>query len=97
MTVERRFVAGLKDIRAIVCECTSRSCGARLVLGTDKATVPEQCPNPRCGEPWQTTGLNGEGGKSPMAALVMAIRHAVAAADDRCGFRVLLEFDEPAR
>lgn len=98
MTIERKLVANLLDIRALVLEC--KTCHARVSVDPDKANelTPYQCPV--CSAPWAT-------GRTPNArafasatatfvALLPDVRKAVRGeGDTNVGFVIHFEFDEP--
>lgn len=96
MTVERRYIVGLNDLRALVFECTS--CGTHLSLPPDKvkAKPPERCFG--CGEPWWK-----DGPQLPEGVAAHSIGRFLGAIPDvrvlqnqaGMGFRLLFEFDDP--
>jgi len=96
MTFERKIVVGLEDIKAICFQCNS--CGFKVSLPPDSAqSVPFECEN--CRSEWRPT----EGPTSPRSAesafitLVKSLRtvHKLLT-EDKLGFKILLEFDDPA-
>jgi hypothetical protein len=97
MTVERRFVAGLADVRAVTLECTR--CKSRLTLAPEKvdATSLHSCPS--CAQDWlSSAGSHEARGDTATYALVDALRRACEEqSKNRHGFRLLFEFDEPVR
>src|SRR5436853_6031559 len=50
MTLERRFVIGLADIRAITFQC--KTCGGRVTVSPDKENLEEMHNCPLCSEVW---------------------------------------------
>lgn len=93
MAVERRVTVGWGDLRAIVLECTTPGCGARLTLppeaAKDAERIDDRCP---AGHWWTEPAHR-------TAAAAAALRELRSALQDRPKFRVLLQFDaeEPSR
>jgi len=87
MTIERRIVVGWADIRAVLFECTTDKCGARIVVRRDsdfaKTETVDKCPN---GHPWTGGGLSVN---RTFAALKQQMT------EDGKAFKVLFQFDEP--
>ena len=96
MTIERRMIVGIDDIKAVTFECSK--CGARTPIAVGSLReVPPQCPS--CNEVWWrnndfTTHVTTSG---PVAtAFIQAVRVLAAITGDKKDtFRILLEFDEP--
>jgi hypothetical protein len=98
VTIERRFVVGLQDIRAVSLECVY--CKVRLTVAPEKLRRPPvTCPH--CSERW--TDIDGEQG-ALHTALVTAIKEAkflpspevlAARGQKPLGYTLLLEFEEP--
>lgn len=105
MTVEHKLVVGLEDIKGIVFECRNqeRHCSSRVHVSPDESRIPTRCPS--CGVEWlpldklaeikttSSTWLNfvqaiGTLRAREVAPSVEAVRPK---------FRILLEFDDPAR
>lgn len=94
MTFERKIVAGLEDIKAVILEC---KCGARISVPTDKLQgIPETCTI--CKEIWWL-----HGGASPFqtttsgaaGALIDALRIMRTLMREKPGsFKILFEFEE---
>jgi hypothetical protein len=95
MTVERRFVVGLNDIRAVTLEC--KNCHTRVTV---KPAALENI------SPWacqycKTSWLSGEKKQatwfeSNLMVLLRTLPRSLAEQDDKdIGVRILLEFDEP--
>jgi hypothetical protein len=99
MTVERRLVVGLKDIRAVTCEC--KKCGARLTLNTDSLRTAlttgrlSECPS--CREFWLAASVtNGRKFTSETVMLLNAFALSAETQEaETIGVRILFEFDEP--
>lgn len=88
MTVERRMIVGVGDIRAVCLECGR--CKARLVSLPDKVEALSSCP--ACRQPWPETSAL----VSPLKALLEAIPGArLLESQATDGVKVLLEFDAP--
>jgi transcription elongation factor Elf1 len=95
MTVEHRFIAGLKDIRAVTFEC--KKCSARLSVEPDKMGTTTFANCPSCNQEWfdLETG-DGRALVSPMAALVRSLVKSREMQEQKSvGVRILLEFDDP--
>jgi hypothetical protein len=103
MTVERKIVVGLDDLRALTFEC--KDCRSRVTVSPDQARVPqrillrlgERCPN--CGREWvRYPPPENRVTLSNHVNLIDAIgkiRAQEKGSDEWPKFRVLLEFDEP--
>lgn len=99
MTVERKVVVGLGDLKGIIFECKHAGCTARVVVAPDHFRVPENCPG--CGREWMHESKVSEvkSTSSTYINFVQAISK-IRAHDSEAGnewpkFRILLEFDEP--
>lgn len=95
MTVERRFVVGLKDIRAVTLEC--KKCDARLSMKPEAMANagPWECPF--CTHKWLSDSTTpGKHFISSAMLLLRALSPSLVEEDDKAvGVRILLEFDEP--
>jgi hypothetical protein len=92
MTVERRIVVGLEDIKAVSFEC--KKCRMRITsVPDDIKEIPEFC---RCGQAWESFDPEGyKTARSPFAAFVKAIgKIRDQLGNNAIGYRILLEFDE---
>ncbi|HYW45917.1 MAG TPA: hypothetical protein VE959_23840 [Bryobacteraceae bacterium] len=99
MTIERRIVIGLEDIKAIIFECNS--CLSRV--GTTPQVgkhmhIPKGCP--QCGAKWSLLDpiKYGDHDITPYANFVTSIermRSFTKETTDAVGFTILLEFQEP--
>src|SRR5687768_4054478 len=100
MTLEHRFVVGLKDIRAVVCEC--KNCLARLSLKPDalqamlRSDRLIQCPS--CYHPWLTGRTNpGQMYRSELVMFLSVLAPCIEIQEDNTtGVRILFEIDEPS-
>jgi hypothetical protein len=96
MTVERKIVVGLEDLKALIFEC--KNCGARVVVSPERAEIPRSCP--ACPQQWlPTPPPKIESTASVHANFVEAVGK-IRGLESSSGnqwpkFRVLLEFDEP--
>jgi hypothetical protein len=100
MTSEKKFVAGIEDIKALTLECSK--CKARLTfsLSEKPGAIPFTCPG--CNVEWRAQeypyGAN-EPKVAPALKFISAVYMLRFRKDDPeqkpVGFRVLLEFDEP--
>jgi len=94
MTVERKIVVGLEDIRFVTLECLE--CHARTTLLPDKlAGVPYACPT--CRHPWRKEINPGqEDIQAEVEYFIKSIpiiRRRLK--EETLGFRILMEFNEP--
>ena len=96
MTVERRFIASLKDIRAVTLEC--KHCLARVSMKPESLEniAPWKCA--WCNRDWLSDSKR-EGVKfiSSIMLLLRALSPSLVEQDDdkNVGVRIFLEFDEP--
>ncbi len=96
MTVERRIIAGLEDIKAISLEC--KSCHSRVTFSADrKIDVPLSCE--RCGKPWRSPQSvsayrTNDSAIVNLVQSIATIRTLIS--EDSIGFSILLEFEEPS-
>ena len=96
MTVERRMIFGIDDIRAVTFQCSS--CKTRITIPADSLReVPRQCTS--CDAVWWrgdeiATHVSTSG---PAAmAFIQAIRTlATMMREKKDAFRILLELEEP--
>jgi hypothetical protein len=93
MTIERKLLFGLDDIKAISFQCSD--CKYRVTMSPDDIKgVPKNCPN---GHRW----LVGEPQTKVIAPLAMFAETLVTLVrlteQKALGYRVLLEFDESVR
>jgi hypothetical protein len=91
MTVERKIVVGLTDIKAISFQCDN--CEYRITMSPDKVSqLPASCLN---GHRW----ISGEVGMIALPPLLLfgnTISKLRTLAEQKAlGFKILLEFDEP--
>lgn len=101
MTLERKIVLGLDEIKAIVFECSSAGCGARVVLPPDAIdNIPTNCPG-RHAWNWADPKLieRAEQSNSKSAPLVSFLQSLRRLRDplvqESAGFKISLELDEP--
>ena len=92
MTIERRIIMSLSEIKAVVFECNS--CKSRTSIVPEKLeTVPKECPN---GHIWQSRfGL--EHNDYIFMAFITSLKQLRAPREEKTGFKVFLEFEEPSR
>ncbi len=96
MTVERKVVVGLADLKAIVFECREDRCKARVTMLPDNARIPQKCP--ACGREWvPSPPPETKSTLSNHMNLVDAIARIRAQEPNNewPKFRILFEFDEP--
>lgn len=95
MTVERRYVVGLADIRSFTFECTH--CSGRLSLkpGPVNPDMLAQCP--MCSAPWLGEGMaQGRYPTDPVMAMLKSLFPSIESQSDPTScVRILFEFDEP--
>ena len=96
MTVERKIVVGLDEIRAITFECHKRK--SRLTVSPDDiCDIPVACPH--CNFTWGLPQVPSAvpSGSSPKAFAFGIRELKIWIGADVIGFKILLEFDEPRR
>jgi hypothetical protein len=96
MTVERKIIVGLSDLKAIIFECRQDKCKTRVTVLPDNACIPQRCP--ACGREWMPSPPpENKNTLSNYANLVEAIAkiRAQEPNNEWPKFHVLLEFDEP--
>lgn len=98
MTSERRWLAGLDDIRAVTLEC--KTCKARLSLAPDEIRTERVRSCPSCNRNWLVAEWSDARSLvSDVLRLLIAIgpasRTQRSGADTEVGVRVLFEFEEP--
>src|SRR5437870_2402351 len=98
MTIERRIIVGLPDIKAIVLECIG--CGARLSIPPDSVReLPNQCQH--CNRAWSIDNTSDyQSKRSPVrnfAEAIEIIRRIMQRTGSGLGVRILMEFDETAQ
>jgi hypothetical protein len=98
MTIERRLIVGIEDIKGVCFQCLS--CHARTTVAPDKiGDIPATCP--RCNEVWIAFRPSGHEivAASPFVNLTNSIQRIWALDKEGVlhGFRVLLEFEEPTK
>jgi DNA-directed RNA polymerase subunit RPC12/RpoP len=86
MTIERRFVVSLADVKAVTLRC--ESCGTRITYKpSDDVDIPVACPlNHR----WES---HAAGNRGPALRLINALQDSLKGT--RQGFELLLEFEAP--
>jgi hypothetical protein len=96
MTIERRVIGGIEDIKAISFEC--KKCKRRLTSGPEFVSllsIPLGCP---CGHPWRPAlqGNPVDMNEDAFIKLVAGVQRIRALEKEgSLGVRVLFEFDEP--
>lgn len=94
MTVERRLVVGLEDIKAITFECIK--CKSRLTLLPETTDWPDRCI--QCGQEWIPLKATSPSSKpsSPVTFMLGGLQRLRALMQDTtAGVRVLFEIEEP--
>ena len=92
MTVEKRMVAGLGDIKAVIFECGK--CRTRLTLRPEEIQLPRECPHPQCGQEWLSElEQDVRAPSSPHLQFCNALKQIRGIAN-QMPYRLLLEFEE---
>ena len=96
MTVERRIIVGLEDIKTLAFQC--KSCTAKFSYNPDTvSSVPFRCP--ACGHVWraeeQAPYEPSEAAFVQLVKSISQIRTAIQKRTGVIGFRILFEFEEP--
>ena len=89
MTVERRIIFGLQDIKAVTFECYA--CKSRLSFSPDELIkIPQHCG---CGQRWVVGDVPTNSPFRKFTDSLYTVRNTIK--PETAGFRILLEFDEP--
>ena len=92
MTVERRVMVSLDEIKAITFECSREGCGARITLSPADLVLPDACPRDHRWDMYEQ-----EGQRSLPARFAIALQSVIAEGTKNArGFRILLEIESPA-
>ena len=97
MTIERRLVADIKDIKGVCFKC--ESCGLRHTVPPDKiGDIPRKCP--RCQNTWIHFPPSAHTPEAiPFVDLASSIERVWEMDNSKDGpkpgFRILLEFEAP--
>lgn len=83
MTVERKIVVGLEDVKAVSLKC--RSCSLRITISPDRPRLPNECP--ACQSSWLSLERYN-------ANVIEALANVRKPTTGSPTFHVLLEFDE---
>jgi hypothetical protein len=98
MTFERRMIAGIEDIKAVVFQCGDKKCKVRTTVPVDALReVPRACPS--CNLPWNQDAtvqhVNTSAG-APVALVQAIVTMRVLQREGKEeNFKILFEFDEP--
>ena len=100
MTIERKIVVGLDDIKAVSFEC--KKCDTRLtIIPGDIKEIPQRCPKPNCSSEWHiSAGIIIEQKKTTVFEdLVLSLETIRTLMKNQSsperGFRILFEFEHP--
>lgn len=97
MTIERKIIVGIEDIKAISIECLS--CNAILTVPAHKlGDFPKSCQQPNCESKWGVPPSSLKEMESPFVNFISSIKSIRGLTPEgirKSGFRILLEFDEP--
>ncbi len=100
MTIERKIIIDLEDIRAVVFECIS--CLSRVSIPPQtrgNTRIPNECP--QCSAKWSTLDPLKDGDRislTPHVNFVTSIERLKFFSDElmkMAGFKILLELQEP--
>jgi hypothetical protein len=107
MTLNRRLVVSMEDIKSVVLECLH--CGVRMTFSPDAITAPCNCPNPTCNKFWASPhypnavgfGMRSTPAQIKFLEAVQAVRQRdkeqkMERPNDPIGFCILMEFEEPS-
>lgn len=90
MAAERRIIFGLEDIRAVTIAC--HACESRLSFSPDNIIkIPQHC---NCGQRWVVGDVPTNSPFRKFIDSLYAARNTIK--PETAGFRLLLEFDDPA-
>jgi hypothetical protein len=91
MTIVRKFLANLEEIKAVVFECNE--CKARIVLAPDINQPPAKCP---LGHSWDWDGFAGHQpvAYSPYVLFLLGLKKLREPVKGKNDFTIYLEFDE---
>jgi len=96
MTIERRMIVGIDDVKAVRFECSKWGARTPIAVGSLRE-VPQQCPS--CNEVWWRSNdfVTHVTTTGPAAsAFIQEVRVLAAITrDKKDAFRILLEFEEP--
>jgi hypothetical protein len=93
MTIEHKIVVGLSDIKAVIFECTSTTCRARVSASPDKLQIPKQCP--ACNEIWgrgEKKSFKSE--SSQQMNFIDSLGKLRTLEENGAPFKILLEFQD---
>jgi len=99
MTVERKIIIGLEDIKAVLFKCTA--CDSRMSVVTkadEPIRIPHECHN--CHRTWSLLEpAQYEHVGSPFVNFTSSLTKIISHWNDgvKTGFRILLELEEPKR
>lgn len=89
MSAERRIIFGLEHIKAVTFAC--HACESRLSFSPDQPIkIPQHC---QCGQRWVIGDVPTNSPFRKFTDSLYAARNTIK--PETCGFRLLLEFDEP--
>lgn len=93
MTIERKIIVGLEDIKAVTFECDV--CHSRITMNPNKAhEIPFQCAE--CKKSWHPLPMQTDGTiASPFFTFLDALAKLRMVGPKNAGFQILLEFEEP--
>jgi hypothetical protein len=90
MTIERKIVFGLEEIKAIMFECSR--CHSRMSIPPDKLdSIPQTCPNGHIMRGTQAPDFAG----SLMLGFLMGLKKLKDQSLQNTDFKILLELEEP--
>jgi hypothetical protein len=94
MTIKRKIVVGLDDVKAVAFECLKTACGGKVSAPPDAARIPEECPS--CKTAWRDrekkSQLSETSQETNFIEALKQLRKNGAAAPPP--FRIFLEFED---
>jgi hypothetical protein len=94
MTIERKLLVSLEEIKGIVLKCTTEGCDSSARFSPDKIdTIPQRCPHSHQWN-WQGADLRQQI-ESPIWSWLQILRRLRDPMNQNCGFKLFLEFEEP--
>ena len=95
MTIKRKIVIGLDDVKAVTFVCLNENCkvSVKISASPDAAWIPPQCPS--CKAVWGDHGISQQSETSHEKNFVEALQKLRAKhAATQPTFRILLEFED---
>jgi hypothetical protein len=94
MTIERKLLVSLEEIKGIVLKCTTEECNSSAVFSPDKIdTIPQKCPHGHQWT-WKVSDVRPQI-DSPTWCWLQLLRRLRDPMNQNGGFKLFLEFEEP--